>query len=186
VLFIVHGLVAPVQSVIFTKGCARWIRHMDRTADSAEMPAGPEAEAARVLLLNGPEHGIYLPVIRWAHGLSWPAALWVISVANADHRLVRTGERSFSLEVGPPGMLSGPWELLLRKDTRLSAGERFQVGALQVGIEDVRDGEIRKISVAVDLPLDSPDVWLLKWTGTGWARIHAPAVGESAELAPRK
>jgi hypothetical protein len=184
VLVIVHGLVAPVQSVIFTGGTARWIRSMDQSAKTAEMPAGPDAEKARVLLLNGPEHGIYLPVIRWAHGHSWPAALWVISVADADHRLLRTGERSFLLEVGPPGMLSGPWELLLRKDTDLHVGERFPVGALRVEIEDMLDGEIRGIEVTVDLPLDSPDVWLLGWTGDGWARHPAPAVGGSLDLGP--
>ncbi len=186
VLFVVHGLAAPVQSVIFTRGYAGWIRSMDRTARTAEIPAGREAGDARVLLLTGPEHGIYLPVIRWAHGLSWPAALWVISVADADHRLVRTKERSFRLEAAPPGMLSGPWELLLRKDTGLGAGERFQVGALQVEIGNMADGEIRGIEVTVDLPLDSPRVWLLEWTGARWARIHAPSMGGKVDLVRRQ
>jgi len=179
-------MVAPVQSVIFTRGTARWISSMDQSAETAEMPAGRDAQRARVLLLSGPEHGIYLPVIRWAHGRSWPAALWTISVARAGHRLVRTGERSFRLEVDSPGMLSGSWELLLRKDTDLRKGERFQVGALKVEIGDMLDGEIRGIEVGIDLPLDSPCVWLLGWTGDGWARIPAPAVGESVGLVPRR
>jgi len=182
VLFIVHGLVAPVQSVIFTRGYSRWIDWMDSTSAVAEMPPQEESPRARVLLLSGPEHGIYFPVIRWAQGRSWPAAVWVISVALGDHRLTRTGPASFFLEVGSPGLLNGVWELLLRKDRDMQVGRRFSRGALQVEIAGVTGGEIRKIAVTLDLPLDSPDVWLLGWTGEGWVRIPAPAAGESVEI----
>jgi hypothetical protein len=186
IMVIVHGLVAPVQSVVFTNGYARWIRWMDDTTATAEMPGEEESPGARVLLLNGPEHGIYFPVIRWAQGRELPAGIWVISVVQGDHTLTRTGEKSFSLEADPPGFLSGPWELLLREDSNLDVGERFRRGVLEVEIAEVDDGQIRKIEVTVDLPLDSPDVWLLRWDGEGWVRVRAPAAGESVELIATK
>jgi hypothetical protein len=185
-MVIVHGLVAPVQSVVHANGYARWIRWMDDTTATAEMPGKGENRQARVLLLNGPEHGIYFPVIRWLQGRELPAGVWVISVVPHDHILTRTGAKSFTLEADPPGFLAGPWELLLRKDSNLQAGERFARGALEVEIADVTDGEVKKIVVTLDLPLDSPDVWLLGWDGNGWNRVPAPAVGESVELAPKK
>ena len=158
---------------------------MGDTTATAEMPREEENRQARVLLLNGPEHGIYFPAIRWLQGRELPAAIWVISVVQRDHVLTRTGEKSFSLEADSPGFLSGPWELLLRKDSNLREGERFRRGVLEVEITEVVDKEICKIEVTVDLPLDSPDVWLLNWTGDGWDRIPAPAVGESVEIVPQ-
>lgn len=185
-LIIVHGLVAPLQSVLYTRGVGRWMRWMDDTSNTAEMPSEADSSRARVLLLNGPEHGIYFPFIRWVSGHRMPAGIWTISVASGEHVLTRTGSKSLTLETDSPGFLSGPWELLLREDSDMRVGERFQRGALEVEIAEVADGEVRKIEVSVDLPLDSPDVWLLGWNGDGWTRIPAPAMGESVELVPRK
>jgi hypothetical protein len=185
-LIIVHGLVAPLQSAVNSHKLAGWMQWMDDTTAVAEMPGEGENRQARVLLLNGPEHGIYFPVIRWLQGRELPAAVWVISVASIDHILTRTGSNSFALGADSPGFLSGPWELLLRKDSNLREGERFARGALEVEITEVADGEIREIGITLDLPLDSPDVWLLGWDGNGWIRVPAPAVGESVELASKK
>jgi hypothetical protein len=185
-LILVHGLIAPLQSAINSRKLAGWMRWMDDTTTTAEVPGEGENRQARVLLLNGPEHGIFFPAIRWAQGRELPAAIWVISVVSHDQILTRIDANSFTLEADSPGFLSGPWELLLRKDSNLRVGEQFRRGVLEVEIAEVVDGEIRKIEVTVDLPLDSPDVWLLNWTGDGWARIPAPAVGGSVGLAQHK
>jgi hypothetical protein len=181
-IIIVHGLIAPLQSAVNSRKLAGWMRWMDETTATAEVPGNGENRRARVLLLNGPEHGIYFPAIRWAQGRTLPAGIWVISVVPGDHVLTRIGAKSFTLEADPPGFLSGPWELLLRQDSDLQVGERFTRGALEVEIAEVADREIRKINIALDLPLDSPDVWLLGWNGDGWARVTAPPIGESVEL----
>ena len=185
-LILVHGLVAPVQTAVNSYKLAGWMRWMDDTAATAEVPGEEENRNARVLLLNGPEHGIYFPAIRWAQGRELPAGIWVISVVRGDHTLTRTGEKSFSLETDPPGFLAGPWELLLRENSDLEAGERFVRGVLEVEIAEVADGQIRKIEVTIDLPLDSPNVWLLGWNGEGWVRVPAPKPGEPVELVVRK
>jgi len=181
-LVIVHGLIAPVQSVVNSRGMAAWMSWMDDTTAAAEVPQAEENRQARVLLLDGPEHGIYFPAIRWAQGRELPAGIWVISVVQRDHILTRTGAKSFALEADSPGFLAGPWELLLRKDSNLQEGERFIRGALEVEITGLEGREIRKIEVSLDLPLDSPDVWLLNWNKEGWIRIDVPEVGESMEI----
>ena len=183
-MVIVHGLVAPVQSAVNSRKLASWMQWMDDTTATAEMPGEEESRQARVLLLNGPEHGIYFPVIRWLQGRELPAGIWVISVVPREHILTRSGAKSFILEADSPGFLAGPWELLLRKDSNLQVGERFVRGALEVEIVEVVNREVRKIGVTLDRSLDSPGVWLLRWDGEGWLRVPAPATGRSVELTP--
>jgi len=179
-LILIHGGVAPVQSLIFGRQYAAGAAWMASTSRSSELP-GP-GTGTRVLVLNGPPHALYLRAILWAEGRPRPEALWILSIAPGKQRFTRIGERRFALQADSPGLLQSVWERLVRPEDLPAEGERFRQGALEVVIGPRVDGEVRSIQGQLDLALDDPRVWLLGFDGARWRRLPAPAVGESLEL----
>ncbi len=170
-----HMLVAPVQAVLATIRLGQDARRERAVAERSQMPGNPEAGDARVILISGPEDGLFIAGQRLLLGFSLPKAIWVVSQGKGEFRFDRTGEASFSLKVISGSILEGIGALVYRKDFSFRKGERFRQGAMEITIMDVEGDHIRKILVVIDRPLDRSDVWLMIWDGSRYTRLRMPA-----------
>lgn len=108
----------------------------------------------------------------------------MVSPALGPHRFVRTGERSFRLEIPAPGILGSIWDKMVSDGSGVAERSLFRQGAMQVVVLRMEGGSIREIEVTIDRPLDAPDVCLLAWNGKRLAPIQVPGIGGSAVLEP--
>jgi hypothetical protein len=155
---------------------------MWESAVGSDLPDRAQAPRARVLLVTGRAHAIYLPVMRLVAGQAWPAAIWPVTIGRRECRWTRSGLNTFVLETDSPGLLRNGFERLFRRDEPPYPGQRFERGALHVRVAEIEGGEVRAIEVTTDLPLDSPDVWLLHFNGRRWVRVPPPPAGRSVRL----
>jgi hypothetical protein len=134
-----------------------------------------------VLALNMPDQMgvLHLAVLRHLQGLPDPAGLHILTQTPAEQRLVRTGERSFTLEARQPGYLRTLMGGLYRSEP-VAEGDLFdaysEVG-LTVRADRVEDGDVLRFEVELDRSIDSPDAVLLAWDGERMARFEPPPVG---------
>jgi hypothetical protein len=156
---------------------------MWRGAVGSDLPDRAQAPRARVLLVTGRAHAIYLPAMRLVAGHPWPAAMWPVAIGRREYRWTRSGPNTFMLETDSPGLLRNGFERLFRRDEPPYQGQRFERGALHVRVVRMEGGEVHAIEVTTDLPLDSPDVWLLQFDGRRWVRVPPPPRGRSVRLA---
>ncbi len=149
---------------------------INTVALGADLPVGKDA---RVLSLNTPDpvSPTYLPLIRAGMGEPMPWGYWSLSIAPAEQTLVRTGADRFTLEVASPGFGATDWEQLFRRGLAFEQGEVFERGVMGVRADVVVDGELRRIEVQLDRPLDDPGVALIAWNGRRMAPLALPQVG---------
>ena len=180
-LLIAHGLVAPVMFALDVEVLQRAHQRPANLVETAKVPAG----MSRVVLVTSSNRlfagfmGLAWPMLTPSPG---PDAVWMVSPALGPHRFVRTGERSFRLEIPEPGILGSLWDKMVSDGSGVAAGSRFQQGAMQVEVLRMEDEGIREIEVTIDRPLDAPDVCLLAWNGERLAPIRVPGIGGRAVL----
>lgn len=181
---IMHGLLP----VLTWPAATYMVRTMSAgQVDLAIEAAIDDSEAVRddlVLMLNLPDamSVLNLPTIRHLSGLPDPAGLHILTLTPAGQRLVRTGDRSFTLEARPPGYLHQQLEGLYRGQP-VDAGEVFDSYAavgLTVRADRVDGDDLLRFEVTLDRSLDSPDATLLAWDGVRMARFEPPEIGGCA------
>lgn len=163
-------------------------RAQTHLARSLALPDELDA-AERVLLVTAPsgQELMYAPLTRLQRGHPWPGGFWGISAVDAPHTLVRTGPRSFRLEVeptaAPAGFLAPQWCGLFRDELDFEVGQAFVNGALTVRLAEVDGaGLVHALEVELDRPLDDPGVWLATFENGAWRRLEAPAVGQRVAI----
>jgi len=171
ILVLVHGVLAPVQAVVGTQMFRHKSHQMLAAALDSELPGPDQAQRARVLLLSTSESGLFIPGLRWAAGLPYPAAVWVVTIGNGEYAFNRTGPNSFEVVVRQGDLFTSPSARVCRDDFRLREGEKFRQGAMRVTIRKVAGGKVKNFLVAIDLPLDNPDVWLVAMQGGRFVRV---------------
>jgi hypothetical protein len=181
-----HGWVEPVT--------ARWLARAHAGRNAAELATALDAELppageddARVLVIGSrdPMQAWLLPVMRLQQGRGWPGGVWPITFMNGAHLLERTGPRSLSISAaGTPGLLDSFMTILFRERWPTTEGERFELGALQVEIQSITDGRVRRIGLTLDRDLDDPGVWIVAWDGSAWRRVRPPGPGEKLRIGP--
>ncbi len=181
VFVLVHFVAALAQTVIHRGQYAAGGRWMVETVARSEFPDQDEAAAARVLVLNGPEHGMYLLAYLHVLGLPAPAGLWAVSVSREELRLARTGPGTFRLEVAKGSFLGSAFERLVTDEAPIE-GRTARRGDLAVTIARVVDEKALALSVSLPLSLDDRRVWLLAFDGCRWHRFVPPLVGGEMTL----
>ncbi|HSG39177.1 MAG TPA: hypothetical protein VLE27_06030, partial [Thermoanaerobaculia bacterium] len=180
-LLIAHGLVAPFMFALDVQVLHRTHQRPANLVETAKVPAG----MSRVVLVTSSNRlfagfmGLAWPMLAPSPG---PDAVWMVSPALGPHRFVRTGERSFRLEIPAPGILGSVWDKMVSDGSGVAQGSRFSQGAMQVEVLRMERGSIREIEVTIDRPLDAPDVCLLAWNGERLVPIQVPGIGGAAEL----
>jgi hypothetical protein len=107
-------------------------------------------------------------------GLPMPARWRALSWAPTDHRLHRTADDTFELE-----MVDGAME-----GSHLEAGQILILDGLTATVLELGDIGPSRVRFQLDRSLDDPDVVLLEWRDGGLRRFQPPAAG-SFVLLPR-
>jgi len=170
-LVLVHGVMAPIQTVMGNELHRRKSNRMLDAALKSDLPDPSRADQARVVLLTTSPSGYFVPGLRWAAGLGYPAAVWVVTMGKGEFSFKRTGSNSFSVVVLEGDLLKNIAVRLCRDDFNFSEGDRFKQGAMQVVIRRVVEGRVKEFIVAIDRPLDDADVWLVAWDGERFVRV---------------
>jgi len=170
-LVLVHGVLAPIQTVIGNELYRRKSERMLVAALKSDLPDPSRANHARVVLLSTSPSGYFVPGLRWTAGLGYPAAVWVVTMGKGEFSFKRTGSNSFSVVVLEGDLLRNISARVCRDDFNFSEGDRFKQGAMQVVIRRVVEGRVKEFIVAIDRPLDDPDVWLVAWDGERFVRV---------------
>ncbi|NMB73813.1 MAG: hypothetical protein GYA21_01635 [Myxococcales bacterium] len=186
VFVLVHLVVSLVQTVIHRGQYAAGGDWMEETVARSAFPGEPEATEARVLLLNGPEHGMYLPAYLHSLGIPAPAGAWAVTVSREELLFSRTGLGSFRMEAKTGSFLGSAFERLVT-DEAPREGRTARRGELSVTLARVVDEKVLALDVSLTLPLDDNRVWLLAFDGCRWRRLIPPVVGGEMTLpAPAK
>jgi hypothetical protein len=70
-----------------------------------------------------------------------------------------------------PGFLRTIYGYPEGTDFDFKKGDRIKKGALEVTVDRIDDdGNIRRIGVHIDRPLDDEDVWVMAWEGDRFVR----------------
>jgi len=171
IFVLVHGILAPAHAVIVTELFRNKSHQALAAAMNSELPGPGEADRARVLLLSTGESSYFIPLLRWAAGLPFPAAVWVVTMGKGEYLFNQTGSNSFGVIVREGDLLANLSAHTCRKDFHLREGERFLQGAMRVTIRKVIGEKVKEFLVAIDLPLDDPKVWLMVWDGKRFVRV---------------
>ena len=177
----------PVQSH-FIAGLGRAIAEVYKDAELDEdsiagqhviMPAAPDALTA-----------LYPAFIRAVESypapLALPAAWHALSAAPYTHRLTRTHDNRFELEVVDGRMMESEVELLVRALAfPLRRGQQVAVEGFTATVLDTDDTGVVRLAFEFDCVLEDPSLVFLIWRDGGLRRMQLPAVGESA-LLPRE
>jgi hypothetical protein len=173
IVFIIHGLVAPLQTEIRVASDKTRIDKYWQAALKSEMPGPGEAERARVLLITSTPNGMFFPLLRWTKDLPYPEAVLVVTAGRGEFAISRTGVNSLSVKILWPDFPQELGGVMTGDEPDFNEGDRFQQGDMEVTIVDAVDGKIREFEVTIDRPLDHPDVWLLSWTGERFVRVQS-------------
>lgn len=146
--------------------------------DDAQLPR------QRVLSVTyDPLMGLYPPMVRAVNGHPLPQAWWPLSIAPLDHRLTRTGERTFDLEPVDGHLLGSIFEQLFRADDQpLPVGQPIALAGLTVTVLEAKDGKPTRVGFEADRPLEDPSLVFLTWKDGGLRRFAMPAVGQTLLL----
>ena len=126
---------------------------------------------------------LFFPVYREVHGIERPKRFRWISTGVFDLRVERVD--AHTLKVAPePGFWANSSQLMLRSlRYPMQRGERVALEGVTYDVVSLTtDGRPAEVSVRFDLPLDSPELRLMKWGVYGYVTFDLPAVGQSVVL----
>jgi hypothetical protein len=178
-LLFMHGVVAPLASV-------RAIRWIEARGAATEVAAKSidlgDGAPKRVFVLAADQRDVaFFPRDYVNDETPGRIACWsTLSGLGAEHRVTRTGERSFSIEaIGEPesqgytGIYFSPLEV---------GYEATQCGAT-VRVDALGDGGLpSRLSVRLDAPLESPGIVLLALRDGRFTHFTPPPVAGVADL----
>lgn len=183
VLAVAHLVWAPVVSLHNMRLLAHRGRAADRVAREA-MALTPTGSRAIIIAASDPLVFLYpRGVLAQTH----PGAVtcWsVLSAARARHRLTRTRDRAFMLEiVNPPSLREASFDTLFRAPDRpLADGDMIEQCGATIRVAAVRDGRPARIEVSYEREFEDPMLAFLIWRDNHLERFAMPAVGETVDL----
>jgi len=144
---------------------------------------------AQVLVLNtsGPLLTFYLrDEVAWRLGR--PVDVRVLSSLNGVMTVERTGPGAFVLRTDRRGWLTNMFAMIPRRDTALSAGQRFETELFTATVLELAPGEPPHDALAVRFDLrrpDDPGLLLAAWTGHAYQPVDLASlpIGERRPLA---
>lgn len=179
VLGLVHLVAAPLLLVAALESLRSQGEDVARTAGApGVVPAHGShvvvlAAQSPVVALFGGAYRLYAPEPR-------PAGWHVLSFAALDHRLTRTGLRTFELEVLGGRMLDGTLgELLRRPGAPILAGLEVPLDCGRVRVLDAPGGQPSRIEVTFDRDLEGQGVSLLVHDEGAFRAVALPPEGGS-------
>jgi hypothetical protein len=167
-LLILHLVTSPFMWWFKARWQARFSAQLSQ--QQAELDMRPEAvEGQDYYLLSLPSVvlGMYTPFVRVAQGLPLPAVYRALSFGRADHRVTRTSDHSFELEVQDGDMRDLPSGDLFR-DASVSfrPGEIIETQGLVARVLELSPrGQPRRVEFTTRRSLDDPALRLFAWTG---------------------
>lgn len=127
--------------------------------------------------------GLYVPIQRALLGAKLPARYWILSNAPKAHRLTRTAENAFELEVVDGRFLDTVFEQIVRTPLRpFHARDQVQLAGALVEVLAVDDWAPKRIRITLDRSLEADDVRLLVWRDGALRRLAPPPIGTVVEL----
>jgi hypothetical protein len=180
-LVLAHLVLAPIASLAQIQGLARGARADEAIAANAELGVTP---AQRVLVVASSEPEVFFyPKEILADKAAGLVRCWsVLSAAAAPHRLTRTGEHSFTLEVTGRTDDEDGYEDQYFASRRFVAGDQVRQCGASIRIDAVDEGRPSKLSVELDEPLDSADLTFLSWEDGRLRHVRVPGLGEIADF----
>jgi hypothetical protein len=183
----IYGVLGPLGVLGVTALVTSMSETFRRYVVEMDHPAAAEAEQARILTLSVADSmlSVYLPLLRHDTSLPEAGTWWAPSSGAVDQRMIRTGDRTFRLAAGEPGLVSEFWQRLPRDGSPLPTGTVRALGDLRV---TVTDGEadrllVREIEVETDVSLDDPRLWILAMKDDRLTRMLPPPIGNCTMIA---
>lgn len=182
VLFAIHLVISPLMMPLFSYSPKVWNLLMALPVNQ-RMPI--ESAQDRVLLF-----GLSMPIslatmpMRFAHKLTVPERLWLISSDAMTFRLERTSPSTVRV-VAEKGMIN-EFEQTLRTLGRepLQVGQVITTDGMALRVETLNDdGRPQELSITLDERYLEHAV-IIHWTGKAFERLPLPAVGVERLLAP--
>lgn len=174
----VHLVLAPVMFVVATTKLAG--------AAGAERDAFVRAKfdhsaTHHVIVLAAPDmEAFYAGTVARALQPQAVSGWHILSIADSDHRLTRTGVASFRLDVVDSSRRpNNGWDSLR---TPPPVGHRVELSGASVTVRAVEGGLPTSLDVTVDVPLDSPGLTLMTWHDGRLIPFIPPPVGASVEV----
>ncbi|MEP7119441.1 MAG: hypothetical protein ABJE95_00805 [Byssovorax sp.] len=178
-----HLVHAPVTSWLvsrqFRQSAAIFAEHAAELRARLDDPAN-----ADVVIMRSMGGAFFLPLALNRHGA--PPARWRI-LAHTGHALaLRRGPRTLDIVVPPDQSIfpSGPGNIFRNDESKVSAGDVFDVPGLHVTVLEVGDSGPRSVRYEFDRDLDAaPLVWISE-RFDGFPDAAPPKVGFGASFDP--
>ncbi len=107
----------------------------------------------------------------------------VLSMAPYAHRLTRTGEKTFEVEVVDGQMFTMLFEELVRhKRAPFAPGDVVHLDGLDITVLETGDSGPRRLGCRFENSLEDPRYVFLAWREEKFRRLEMPAIGESVLL----
>jgi len=184
VFVVLHLIAAPLSWWVMSSLPVQLDERM-REVHAAVPVADTHAPERRYIILWAPDPvaGMYPPLVRATQGHPIPLAWRVLSVAECDHRVTRTGPKRFELALIDGQMLMTVFERLWRDQERpLEQGEVVRLGDMAITVLAAGDTGPTRIEVTTQAPLDDPPYVYLVWRDGGLRRFTFPPVSESVTI----
>jgi hypothetical protein len=173
-----HFVLSPLGGFVNVRSAAAMARATERVAHDA-VAAMRGAHHVFLLAASDPMVSMYAPAVMVAQQPQDGCWVW-ISGAHADMRIARDKPGALTLEPVGTSFLRAPFESLFRAPSvAWHAGDVARVCGGEVRVTALAGGDPSRIELAVDDPLDDPDVALLAWDGGRIVRLAPPPLGAS-------
>jgi hypothetical protein len=175
VLIVTQGLVVLPAWIIGPWWFASTARYVENGVAELSMPV-----ESHVVIPVAPDPFVALCTIpyRALQGFPMTASWSVLSFAPHTHRLTRTGEQTYELEIVGGRMLETVFEQLFRDPRKpLQVGEVSPLDALTVTVLDVVDGRPSRLRIDAREPLV-----FVRWRDSRFERFEPPPIGSTLEL----
>jgi hypothetical protein len=169
-------------------GLAAW-QFSRRGTQATETVARRMRDAAgganRVVLLAASDPLVWVYALRQARSeqLSATPCWWIASAAKGEHRITRTGPRSFDIETTDATLLREVFERHFRAQRLdLAVGSEIEQCGAVIRVVAARDGLPYRLDVRLDVPLDDPDLVLLAWRKGNLERVAVSELSQGLSI----
>lgn len=187
VLVAIHLIVAPLMWPLGTFSLNRISHGAAGAILTAEVNESRLA-GQQVMVINSvdPMRAFYPLLVRKYFERPVPEKWRVLSMAPYAHRLTRTGENSFEVEIVNGEMFTSLFEELVRhKRAPFARGDVVHLDGADITVMETGNYGPRRLSCRFEASLESPRYVFLTWREEKFRRLEMPAIGESV-LLPRE
>jgi hypothetical protein len=172
-------LLWPLSTPLVLTGVGNAVGRLREEARTADVPAG--ADVVVVTLPDALTAHYLLPTRLLDEPAAAPRSWSVLSVALADHRVVRTGDRRLEIEV-----LDGHWwaqadeHLFLPRSTAQEPGATWRTAQLTATLLESDDVGPTRVAFDFDRPLE--ELHVVAWQDGALRPLALPAVGQEVTI----